>query len=112
LKNYFNRVILVPEFTRGQKDFFDYALKELQASKRDVVVLCSRADKDYLLLSDLGFECLIVTRKFYERANKKLPEKFARNLLEVFDLIEEPEIVEEKPLKNDFYSSVIDELNS
>ena len=111
LKDFFHRVILVPDFSRNRKEFFDFALDDLQTGKDNVLVLCSRADKDFALLSELGFGCVLVTRKFYERANRKLPEVFARNLLQVFDSISSPEIVE-KPLTNDFYSSVIDELNS
>jgi FMN phosphatase YigB (HAD superfamily) len=104
LKSSFHRVILVPELTRAAPAFFDFAVEKLGVRDGDVCVLCSRADKDYA--SAVNLNRVLVLRRFYERVNKDVPDMSARNLLQVFDLLPEDEG------KNDFYSSVIDELDA
>jgi FMN phosphatase YigB (HAD superfamily) len=103
LKNYFYKVIMVPDLVRGDPAFFDFALEELGVGDEDVCVLCSRSDKDFKAAS--LFNRVLVTRKFFERVNNGFDGVSARNLVQVFDLVS-------KTSENGFYSNFVDELNS
>lgn len=107
LRKFFFDVIIVPGVFRSSPEFFDSAVEKLGVSDESVCVLCSRMDKDFKSSSD--FNRVLVTRRFYERVNRRLPDVFARNLLQVFDLLPAGEDVVRV---DDFYSGVIDELNS
>ncbi len=86
LKNSFYRVLTV-DYSRNQKEFFDSVVEQLEISKSEAAFFCSRADRDFALLSEIGFKAVLVTRRFYEKVNRKLPEVFARNLLQALDLL-------------------------
>ena len=80
-------MITVPELTRADPGFFDFAIDELSVKDEDVFVLCSRLDKDVKTVQSLNLNHVLVTRRFYERVNSPPPTVFARNLIQVFDFI-------------------------
>ncbi|MBR9679403.1 MAG: HAD family hydrolase [Nanoarchaeota archaeon] len=106
LSDYFFKVVMVPDLVRGEPAFFDFVVEDLGFKDDDVCVLCSRVDKDW---GAAGlFNRVLVTRKFFERVNKCVQGVPARNLLQVFDLINKSS----DSSSNNFYSNFVDELNS
>ncbi len=106
LSSLFNRVEIIKESGANEKEFFQKASENLKTEQDEIVFMCSRFDKDYRMVSELGMRGILVTRRFFSSFNK--PESIqnttkAMNLLKAIDLIEDCQNEEETA--DDFYKN-------
>lgn len=102
IKNYFHKIITLKE-QRTSANFYNQLITELKADKNDLIILCTRVDKDYALVNELGIKPLLITRRFFSKVNT--PEKIkdtlnAMNLLKALELKEFKETEEEENYEN------------